>query len=194
MKKTDEEKIRERKTRVQHPHMIKSRSHWGWESGYYDFETEQKEKEMKKDINPAFVVPIWLTLSAIIGIAIMSIATADAATYEEIEARLQPTGKVCLMGDPCDPNAGVMVASVEAEPVALPGQAKYAVCTACHGAQGQGGLGPQLQGQPAEDIIAKLTAYKNGETRGAQSSLMWGQAANLTAQDMSELAEYIGTL
>jgi cytochrome c553 len=38
-----------------------------------------------------------------------------------------------------------------------------------------------------------LTQYKNGETRGAQSALMWGQAAALTTQDMENLQAYIGT-
>jgi hypothetical protein len=30
----DRKKIRERKERIQHPHMIKSRSHWDWDMGY----------------------------------------------------------------------------------------------------------------------------------------------------------------
>ena len=36
-----------------------------------------------------------------------------------------------------------------------------------------------------------LEQYKAGETRGAQSALMWGQAANLSTQDMEDLQAYI---
>lgn len=30
----DRKKIKDRKERIQHPHMIKSRSHWDWDMGY----------------------------------------------------------------------------------------------------------------------------------------------------------------
>ena len=82
---------------------------------------------------------------------------------------------------------------VEQEP-ALPGESKYAACGACHGAQGGGGVGPQLSGQTSEYIVNRLTQYKNGEKVGSQSNLMWGQAAGLSDQDMKDLAEYIVTL
>jgi len=36
---TDDEKIKERKERIQHPHHVKSKSHWDWDSGYYDPES-----------------------------------------------------------------------------------------------------------------------------------------------------------
>ena len=38
-----------------------------------------------------------------------------------------------------------------------------------------------------------LTQYKNGETRGSQSALMWGQA-NLSTEDMENLQSYIDSL
>lgn len=59
-------------------------------------------------------------------------------------------------------------------------RSKWVQCAACHGAQGQGGIGPMLAGQPADDIIDKLLAYKRGETIGAQSLIMWPQAKGLT--------------
>lgn len=73
------------------------------------------------------------------------------------------------------------------------GKKAYLGCIACHGSAGEGGLGPQLSGQPVADIVGKLNAYKNGETRGAQSNLMWGQAAALTPSDISNIAAYIAT-
>lgn len=94
---------------------------------------------------------------------------------------------------------GVMVLAEEraaakaaASPAEL-GQAAYAGCIACHGAQGEGGVGPQLAGQSATDIAGKLLQYKAGETLGAQSALMWSQAAQLSAVDIDNLAAFIAT-
>ena len=94
------------------------------------------------------------------------------------------------------PFSVVMVDGVTAVvPVAaLPGEAKYAACGACHGANGGGGVGPALAGQTVEYIVGRLNQYKAGEKVGNQSNLMWGQAAGLSDQDMNELAEYIVTL
>lgn len=77
---------------------------------------------------------------------------------------------------------------------ALPGEAKYTTCGACHGSQGGGGVGPKLAGKTVEYIVGRLNQYKAGEKVGSQSNLMWGQAAGLSDQDMNELAEYIVTL
>jgi cytochrome c553 len=84
-------------------------------------------------------------------------------------------------------------ARAKASPAEL-GELAYAGCIACHGARGEGGIGPQLSGQPATDVAAKLLQYKNGETRGPQSALMWGQAAQLSPADIDNLAAYIETL
>jgi len=77
---------------------------------------------------------------------------------------------------------------------AVSGKIKYASCGACHGAQGQGGVGPKLQGQKAEVIVKKLTAYKNKQQVGPQSQLMWGIAAGLSPADMANIAAYTSTL
>lgn len=88
-------------------------------------------------------------------------------------------------------------AKAEAEAAASPaelGKSAYAGCVACHGAQGQGGVGPQLAGQAAADIAGKLASYRNGETLGAQSNLMWAQAAQLDDAAIENLAAFIATL
>ena len=77
---------------------------------------------------------------------------------------------------------------------AAQGKAKYATCVACHGAQGQGGVGLKLQGQKADVIVKKLTAYKNKQQVGPQSQLMWGMAAGSTPADMANIAAYTATL
>ncbi len=101
----------------------------------------------------------------------------------DIEERIKPFSVVMVDGV----TAVVPVA-------ALPGEAKYAACGACHGANGGGGVGPALAGQTVEYIVGRLNQYKAGEKVGNQSNLMWGQAAGLSDQDMNELAEYIVTL
>ena len=86
---------------------------------------------------------------------------------------------------------------VEAKPVAAEfavGAQHYNQCAACHGVAGEGGVGPALAGQTADDIVAKLVKYKNGETIGAQSAMMWGQASWMTEQDMRDIANYVETL
>ena len=84
----------------------------------------------------------------------------------------------------------VQVAAIED----LPGKAKYAVCSACHGATGGGGMGPALAGQTVEYIVGRLRSYKAGETVGPQSGMMWGLAANLSETDIQDLSEYVKTL
>ena len=78
--------------------------------------------------------------------------------------------------------------------VALPGESKYAACSACHGVNGGGGMGPALAGKDIEYVVGRLTAYKNGEKVGGQSNLMWGVAGGLSVNDMEDLAEYVTQL
>ena len=68
------------------------------------------------------------------------------------------------------------------------------ICSACHGGNGEGGIGPKLQGQPDSDIVMKLNAYRAGEERGAQSAMMWPVAKSMADADINNLAAYISTL
>ena len=72
------------------------------------------------------------------------------------------------------------------------GSKLYVNCNMCHGVKGEGGIGPALVGSTS--IVKMLQQYKNGETRGPQSALMWGQAANLSTEDMENIQAYIDTL
>ncbi len=107
-----------------------------------------------------------------------------AAQKNAIQNRITPFSIVSVKGEGI-----VQVAAIED----LPGKAKYAVCSACHGATGGGGMGPALAGQTVEYIVGRLRSYKAGETVGAQSALMWGQAGMLSEDDINDLAEYIIT-
>lgn len=103
------------------------------------------------------------------------------------EAWKQETGGVVAMA------SAAAAARAEASPEEL-GKMAYAGCIACHGAAGEGGVGPKLAGQDVAAIVGKLTRYKGGETLGSQSALMWSQAAQLSETDIDNLAAYIATL
>jgi cytochrome c553 len=74
------------------------------------------------------------------------------------------------------------------------GQAAFATCVGCHGAAGEGGVGPKLAGQSAEAIKEKLHKYKNGEQVGPMTSMMAPMAAGLSDADIDNIAAYVATL
>lgn len=68
----------------------------------------------------------------------------------------------------------------------------WAGCAACHGTEGQGmGMFPQLAGKSSDYIIGRLTTYKNRGQVGMNSSMMWGQAANLSEKDIETIGKYV---
>ena len=85
-----------------------------------------------------------------------------------------------------------VMAAVSA-PAVKSGESLYASCVGCHGAAGEGGVGPKLQGQPQADIAAKLTQYKSGEQVGPMTAMMAPMTQGLSAADIDVVAEYIAT-
>ncbi len=68
----------------------------------------------------------------------------------------------------------------------------YAGCAACHGLDGKGsGMFPALAGNSASYISGQLIKYKNREQVGMNSSLMWGQAGNLSDKEIELIGKYI---
>lgn len=66
------------------------------------------------------------------------------------------------------------------------------VCAACHGADGNSAitLNPKLAGQHPEYLLKQLTNFKEGKRANA---VMGGMVANLTPEDMQNLAAYFST-
>ena len=138
-------------------------------------------------------VPVMATLCVLSVLALTGCGKNDPGLAKTVkptktqlaalEERIKPYGMVNIEG-----------AMQVAQAPALPGEAKYAACGACHGAQGGGGVGPALAGQTVEYIVGRLNQYKAGEKVGSQSNLMWGQAAMLSDTDMNDIAEYIQTM
>ncbi len=113
-------------------------------------------------------------------------ASVHGCTGSCYEQWREETGGVLAMAE------AAAAARAEASPAEL-GAQLYAGCVACHGAAGEGGVGPQLAGQSGAAIADKLLRYQNRETIGPQSNLMWSQASQLSAQDIDNLAAYVET-
>jgi len=88
---------------------------------------------------------------------------------------------------------GLVSAAQAATGDAAAGKAKAAVCGACHGANGISatGLYPNLAGQNDAYIIKQLTDFKSGVRT---DMMMAPMAANLSEQDMADLAAYFSGL
>ena len=138
-------------------------------------------------------VPVMATLSVLSVLALIACGANDPGVAKTmaptktqlaaIEDRIKPYSMVNIEG-----------ATQVAQAPAMPGEAKYMACGACHGAQGGGGVGPALAGQTAEYIVGRLNQYKAGEKVGSQSNMMWAQAGMLSETDITDLADYIVTM
>lgn len=85
-------------------------------------------------------------------------------------------------------------ASAAGDPAA--GKAKSAVCASCHGADGKALLPiyPNLAGQNEEYMVLALQAYRSKQRQGGNAALMHSIAANLSDQDIENLAAYFASL
>jgi cytochrome c oxidase subunit 2 len=95
-------------------------------------------------------------------------------------------------------------ASIETQPAGDPvaGQAQYAVCSACHGAEGEGNKAvnaPKLAGQEWTYLVRQLHNYKNGIRGTAEGDTLGQQMAGMAAtlsndQAVRDVVAYIQTL
>ncbi|WP_139141511.1 c-type cytochrome [Pseudohongiella acticola] len=123
--------------------------------------------------------------------------------YSNLEVKSRPgvhtcsgdcyTAYVAENGTIVEQQRAAAEAAALASPVEL-GRQAYGSCQACHGAGGEGGIGPQLQGRDAGFVEMALTAYKSRETRGDRSNLMWPSAEALSARDIEHLAAFVESL
>lgn len=81
----------------------------------------------------------------------------------------------------------------EGDPIA--GKDKFkSTCVTCHGSNAEGMVGPKLAGQPAEDIVRKLTEYRAGKERGPMTFMMAPMAQGLTETEVHNVAAYVSSL
>ncbi|KGK08984.1 cytochrome C biogenesis protein CcsB [Vibrio navarrensis] len=90
---------------------------------------------------------------------------------------------------------GLMSGSVMAGDIAA-GQAKSAICAACHGADGIAVIPgyPHLKGQNEQYLVSSIKAYKNKERTGGLAVVMQAQAAMLSDADIANVAAYYASL
>ena len=76
---------------------------------------------------------------------------------------------------------------------AAAGQARAALCAACHGATGTSPneLWPNLAGQKEGYLVSQITAFRDG---GRQNPMMSPMATGLTDADIANLAAYYASL
>ncbi|MCZ8487408.1 cytochrome c [Vibrio lentus] len=76
------------------------------------------------------------------------------------------------------------------------GQAKAAICAACHGADGIAMIPgyPNLKGQNEQYIVSSINAYKTKQRNGGLAAVMRAQASMLSDEDIANLAAYYASL
>lgn len=84
---------------------------------------------------------------------------------------------------------GLLAVSASAGGDPAAGKEKSGVCAGCHGVDGNSTIGanPRLAGQYESYLYHALQQYKDGRR---ESLLMAGMVANLTDQDLKDLAAY----
>ena len=106
---------------------------------------------------------------------------------ESVIERIHLDVNICIEGQEC--GAAAVIAQIDKK--VSKGSKLYAGCIACHGAKGEGGIGPSFKGSKSDYIASSLNEYKNKIERGPQSALMYAQAAALSDSDIKELSKYI---
>lgn len=78
------------------------------------------------------------------------------------------------------------------EPTVLQVQVWAASCMACHGPEGRAeGTGLTIGGRPAQDLLVKLLAYKNGTL---PATIMHQHAKGYSDKELGLIAEYFASL
>lgn len=91
---------------------------------------------------------------------------------------------------------GLMSGQALAAGDAKAGQAKAAICAACHGPDGIAVIPgyPNIKGQNEQYIISSLNAYKANQRSGGLAAVMQAQASMLNDDDIKNLAAYYSSL
>lgn len=76
------------------------------------------------------------------------------------------------------------------------GKNKAGVCASCHGVNGIGiaPMYPNLAGQKAAYLESATKAYRDGQRTGGNAAMMAPMVANLSDQDIADLAAYYASL
>lgn len=122
--------------------------------------------------------------AGLLAATLLGLPSTFLAQDVQVEPLAEPEAAVA------EPLAVALTADGEAGPGdPVRGEAKAAVCAACHGVDGNSSNPewPKLAGQHERYIARQLALYKNG---GRENAVMLGFAATLSAQDMRDLGAY----
>ena len=133
-------------------------------------------------------------------IALAFALSASALMAQEAQPDAAPAAAATTASAPASA-ATAAPAAEAAKPVAeaavkpgdaTAGQAKAAVCGACHGMDGNSSdpQYPKLAGQSEQYIARQLANFKSGKR---QNPIMMGMATPLSPQDMQDLGAYFGS-
>jgi cytochrome c553 len=114
----------------------------------------------------------------------------DAKPKTDAPAAAATTSKPASTASATPAAAAVAVAVKPGDATA--GQAKAAVCGACHGMDGNSSDAqyPKLAGQSEQYIVRQLTDFKSGKR---QNPIMMGMATPLSEQDMHDIGAYFSS-
>ena len=86
----------------------------------------------------------------------------------------------------------LMLSLAHAEGDVIAGEKKATVCAACHGKDGNlvSPEWPKLAGQHAKYLLKQIQAFKKGQSGGRFNATMTPLVANLSQQDMEDIAAY----
>lgn len=89
--------------------------------------------------------------------------------------------------------AAAAAVAAEVKGNAVAGATKVAVCQACHGEGGKtpaAPIYPSLAGQSSEYLQNAMISYRDGLRQGGMSAMMSPQVAELSNQDIGDIAAY----
>ena len=129
-------------------------------------------------------------------IALVFVLSASVVTAQDAQPKTAAPAAAATAATPASTAPATAVAPV-AEAVVKPGdatagQAKAAVCGACHGMDGNSSDAqyPKLAGQSEQYIVRQLTDFKAGKR---QNPIMLGMATPLSTQDMHDVGAYFAS-
>ena len=128
----------------------------------------------------------WLILVVAVGLGV-HFALQDIIQSGDPEKRKGPDLAKVERLEAADPVHGAKVRA---------GMVKYeSICRLCHHRTGQGGkFTPPITGLTAERVELMLKLYRSGTHVGPMTNLMAPWAAELSDEDISNLAAYVETL
>ncbi|WP_077519018.1 c-type cytochrome [Rhodanobacter sp. C03] len=134
---------------------------------------------------------------AVLGSAVALVFALSASALMAQDAQPKTAAPAAASTAATPANTSSMAAAPTAEAAIKPGdatagQAKAAVCGACHGLDGNSSDAqyPKLAGQSEQYIVRQLTDFKAG-TR--QNPIMLGMATPLSEQDMHDIGAYFAS-